>query len=519
MAERPKFEYLYEQLVKARRYDEAAKELIQGGQPLHAYKAGQAIANAYEHLRNATELGEGNITKQRAIRRFYKRALFITRNNNPEKVGEELVIELILGGYIQENKLGDNAQKEIAKLVEDHAEIYRKLREAKISQKQAKNWILAVLSVRTFNLLFPHMKDMAVAAFTYQYFLDELPREKFAENEKESAMYSDALYVAVHQALLQSDIDTVRNDLLQVHGLDGSDIHEYIRWNNYAKELYASRLTLRLKRAVSRNGAPFRILRSLARSNPPTEMVLYRDSFLQLYRTQIDREMVRVNRRLDSGVIKSIIFLFLTKVIVGLAIEVPFDHLIYGYVVLLPLIINLLFPPLYMASLRLGIVLPSADNTLLLTDFMDQLLYGDQAPKPKLPKNPSRSINARLAYSLLFFVPFTITFFILAAIHFNPLQMAIFIVFFSTASFLGYRLGHMVQELRMASGEFGAISLLMDLFYLPYIQLGQWLAARYAQVNVVGEVLDLFIELPLKTFLSLIRQWVYFLREKHEELY
>jgi hypothetical protein len=49
--------------------------------------------------------------------------------------------------------------------------------------------------------------------------------------------------------------------------------------------------------------------------------------------------------------------------------------------------------------------------------------------------------------------------------------------------------------------------------------LGQWLASKYAEINVIGEILDLIIELPLKTVLSLTRQWIRFLREKHEELY
>jgi hypothetical protein len=514
------YEILFEQLQKARQYDDAVRLQIRGGDPLQPYKAGKVITNAYEQLRNATELGEGNITIQRAIRRFYKRALFYTRQK-PEKVGQELCVELILGGYIQESNLGEDAPKIIANMVSDYADIYHSLRDSGVSQKQASNWILAILSVRTYNLLFPHTYDLVIAAFAYQYFLDELPREQFAQDDTERAIYNDALYVAVHQALLQSDIDAVRTDLLHVHGLDGTvpDVQEYMHWNHYAKQLYTSHLTLRLRRTVSKNGAPFRILRSLMANSPPDNIILNRENFLQLYRHQIDREYVRVNQRLNAGVIKSIVFLFLTKVMVGLAIEVPFDRYLYGHVVPLPLTINLLFPPLYMAVLRLGIYTPSSKDALEVTDFADKLLYSATAPSPRLPKIPSSSANARLGYGLLFLVPFVVTYFILHALGFNPLQMAIFVVFFSTASFLGYRLSHMVRELRMAKIQTGVFGMLWDLFYLPYILVGQWLASKYTELNVIGEILDLFIELPLKTVLSIIRQWVRFLSEKHEELY
>lgn len=512
--------YLYEQLQKARQYDDAVRQQIKGGEPLQPYKAGKVIANAYEQLRNATELTEGGITVQRAIRRFYKRALFYTRQK-PEKVGQELCVELIIGGYIQESSLGENAPQIISTMVSTHADIYHQLRESGISQKQAMNWILAILSVRTYNLLMPHTHDLVIAAYAYQYFLDELPRELFTEKDAEAAMYADALYVAVHQALLASDIDAVRTDLLHVHGLDGPnpDIQEYIRWNNYAKQLYTSQLTLRIKRTVSRNGAPFRILRSTMASTPPDGALLNRENFLQLYHHQIEREYLRVNKRLNSGVIKSVVFLFLTKVIIGFAIEVPFDHYLYGHIVLVPLAINLLFPPLYMACLRLGITVPSTDNARELTNFTDKLLYSEDAPTPRLPRNPSKSANARLGYGVLFLIPFVITYFILNYIGFNYLQMAIFIVFFSTASFLGHRLSSMVRELRMARIESGVLAMLWDLFYLPYILVGQWLASKYTELNVVGEILDLIIELPLKTVLSLVRQWVRFLSEKHEELY
>lgn len=514
------YEYLYEQLQKARQYDDAVRQQIRGGEPLQTYTAGKVIANAYEQLRNATELGEGNITIQRAIRRFYKRALFYTRQK-PEKVGQELCIELILGGYIQESSLGENAPKIIATMVSEYADTYHKLRESGVTQKQAMNWILAVLSVRTYNLLLPHTYDLVIAAYAYQYFLDELPKDRFIQNDSEIGIYNDALYVAVHQALLQSDLDAVRTDLLHVHGLDGTnpDIQEYMRWNIYAKELYTSHLTLRLRRTISKNGATFRILRSLMANSPPDDTILNRDGFLQLYRHQIDREYVRVNKRLNAGVVKSVIFLFLTKVIVGLAIEVPFDRYFYGHVIPLPLAINLLFPPLYMAVLRLGITTPSTKDAVEVTDFADKLLYGETAPSPRLPKLPSKSANARLGYSVLFLVPFVVTYFVLNSLGFNPLQMAIFIVFFSTASFLGYRLSHMVRELCMARIQTGMFGMLWDLFYLPYILVGQWIASKYTELNVIGEILDLFIELPLKTVLSIIRQWVRFLSEKHEELY
>jgi hypothetical protein len=513
------FAYLGEYFHKARLYDDTITLQMQGGDPIYIPQAGKTIANAYEQLRNAAEYTDGNITLQRAIKRFYKRTLFISRHK-PKDIGQELVIELVTAGYLQDGSLGINATHILTQLVDEHVELYHRLRSSKITQRQAASWTLSVLSARTYNMLVPRAYDLTIASYAYQYFLEQLPQESFAESKTEAENSHDALYVAVHQALLQSDVDTVRADLLQLHGIDGSDMREYIKWCAYAREIYTSPHTLRLKRVVSRNGAPFRVLRSLAATSLLDELLQNREAFLKAYHEQIHIEYRRLNKRLNSGVLKSITFLFLTKVTIGLAVEVPFDRYVYGHIVALPLAINLLFPPLYMASIWLSLPSPSADNARATARFIDQLLYEDTAPVPYLPKGVSTQSRARVGIGgILFLVPFTVTYFALHALGFNLLQMVIFLIFFSTASFLGFRLSLMVRELRMSNRESSVLSILRDFFYLPFILVGQWLAGKYAEINVIGELFDLIIELPLKTVLSLIRQWIRFLREKHEELY
>jgi hypothetical protein len=53
---------------------------------------------------------------------------------------------------------------------------------------------------------------------------------------------------------------------------------------------------------------------------------------------------------------------------------------------------------------------------------------------------------------------------------------------------------------------------------MPFIYVGQQISYRYSQINIVATILDLLIELPLKTTLRLIRQWVNFLNAKKDEL-
>ncbi|MEK7152426.1 MAG: hypothetical protein AAB834_00635, partial [Patescibacteria group bacterium] len=212
---------------------------------------------------------------------------------------------------------------------------------------------------------------------------------------------------------------------------------------------------------------------------------------------------------------------FITKVIIGIGIEVPYDILIVGSIGFLPLTINLLFPPLYMGSLKLGLKVPSLANAQALREYIDKALYTNQPPVTPTLRDSIRTTStfSKWLYANLFFIPFAITVYILFLLHFNVIQAIIFFAFLSTASFLGFRLSSMIRELEIVSHQTNLLSAIRDFFYLPFILVGQWLSSKYAKVNAVGYFLDIAIELPLKTVLRLIRQWTRFLNEKHEEIY
>jgi hypothetical protein len=513
-------ETLRRQLETARLYDETVRQHNVSGDPIFIPGMGRAISSAYEQLRNAAEYNEGRLVLQRAIKRFYKRLLFVLRRQ-PDDIGQELLIELAQAGYLQEGQYGSKTADSISKLAVEQMHLYGRLRQAHVPQGKALDWVLSVLSVRTEDFLQPYAYHLALAAFAYEHFLQQLPKDRLAHTAEEDVDYDIALYIAVHQALLKSNIDVARTDLLRLYSRSTEDIHDYIAWNERIDRLYAAPQTRRLKRLVSKNGAPFRVLKGLIEDTPDLADVLPdREQFMLAYEYQIAREYKRTIQRLNSGLIKSIIFIFITKSIIGIGVEVPFDLAVYGTVAMLPLTINLFFPPLYMASIRLGLTTPSDADARATKHYMEQLLYGEKTPSLNLRERAKPySPLAKLISALLFLIPLGVTVTVLQRLQFNPLQMGIFFVFFSTASFLGFRLGGIVRELKMSRPQATLSSALLDFFYLPFIQLGQWLAGKYAQVNVVGEFLDTAIELPLKSLLRMIRLWIRFLNEKYDELY
>jgi len=513
---------LRQQLDAARTHDNTVRTHNTSGESIQVPGTGSKLATAYEQLRNAAEYTEDHLLLQRAIKRFYKRNFSLFTKRGITNIGEELIVELTQAGYLHNGDFSNETANKIKRLCEQYMYTYSELRNVQVTRDEANDWVLSILSVETEAVLSPHGHLSALAYSAYHHYLMLFPKEAVSTTAAEEEQYEISLYIAVHQALLKSDIATVRHDLMRMYRQSLHDIPAFITFNRNVTTLFTSRYTQRLKRTVGKHAAPLRIIKSMAedRQDLP-ELLLDRDQFMDAYDRQVSAEYKQVHRKLNRGIIKSIIFIFITKVIIGLGVEIPYDLLVVGSIALLPLGINLLFPPLYMASLKLGLKVPSQANARALREYIDKALFvGGQPIIPAL-RDPTRSVSllTKLLYAGFFLIPFAITVYGLMLLHFNWVQAVIFFVFLSTASFLGFRLSNMIRELELVSPQAKFLSTIKDFFYLPFILVGQWLSSRYARINAVAHVLDVLIELPLKTVLRLARQWTRFIKEKHDEMY
>jgi len=510
---------LEQQLHAAKAEDTATRAHNASGQVLQIHAAGRKLSTAYEQLRNAAEYIEEHLLLQRAIRRFYKRNFYRLGRHSARAVGEELILELTGAGYLQTGNYTSATADSIQRLTEKYTQTFNALRDADVPRDEAQDWVLSLLAVEVEGILNPHAYLTAFAYCAYRHYLGIFPRDSLTVSPDEHQAFEISLYIATHQSLLKSDIAIVRHDLMRMYHQTPDDLQEFIAFNRNVSQLFTLPLTQRLKRAITKHGAPLRVLKSMVENQADMVGLLHdRGRFLEAYDRQVMAEYKHLHRRVNKGLIKSIIFIFVTKVVIGVSIEVPYDLLVVGSVVWLPLGINLLFPPLYMASLKLGLKAPSQANAQRLHTYIDQALFQGGQLAPSLHDTTRTAPGlAQALYAILFFIPFAITVYILMLLHFNMVQAVIFFVFLSTASFLGFRLSTMVRELEVLSST-NTLSAIRDFFYLPFILVGQWLSSKYARINAVAFVLDIAIELPLKTVLRLIRQWARFINEKHDQL-
>jgi hypothetical protein len=523
MSSRSLVQLLGDKLHAARMHTQAEETRNAAGTLVHAPGLGQILTAAYEQLRNASEYTEEHLLLQHAVRRFYTRNVtFMAHKKLSPRIGRELIIELTQAGYLKNDVYSEETAEMIQAQAEKYYQVFWDLRQHHVSREAAINWTLDILSAESEGLLNPHEYLGALAYVAFQHYKELFPSDQLVHNDQERSRYEICLYIAVHQCLLKSDLALVRHDLVKLYQQNPEDTANFAKFNEQITDLWHSKLTHKLHHAVTKYGAPLRILLNMVeeRSDLP-ELLQDREKFLEVYDYQTAKVYGELASKLQSGLIKSVVFILITKVIIGVAIEVPYDLIVTGSIVVIPLAVNLLFPPAYMASLKLGLKNPSPKNARALHDYIDKAFFTDESPvsgQLKLAPKPN-SMARQFVYTVMFLAPMVITAIILALIHFNIVQAVIFYVFVSAASFLGFRLGLMVRELELITHEHGFLATVSDFFYLPFILTGRWLSAKYAKINAVARVMDMAIEMPLKSILRIARQWAGFLNEKHDEIY
>lgn len=480
----------------------------QRAKKVHVTGAGRVLTYAYEQLRNAAEYAEDHLL-QYAIKRFYKR-IFIARDEELIKSsGEELIVELTMAGYLQNDSITTETIKQIDKLASGYYGAQIKF--------GRDTWALEVLSVEVEQLLAVNLKKDIFSQFVYEYFLKVIKPKRALGRMVPN--FEIILFVAVYRTLFKFDDAAVRSVILRRYQ-QKPESGNFRQTNEMVDKVLSSKYLDKLCRIVNRQSAPFRILwRLVDRDQDVNQIFSSRENFLSIFKKQIDNEYEQVETKINKGIVKSVVFLIITKFLIGIAIEIPYDFAVRGAISWLPLTINLLFPPIFMILLRFTLQLPSSANEQNLIDTVDNLLYGDDQ-SIAISKQPRAGLGTKFN---IMYVAFSIFVFggvaaWLYSIGFEWLHLIVFYVFLSAASFLGFRLSRLIRDIEVGEGQQSGIALLRDFFYLPFVVVGRWMSEKYAQVNIVALILDVAIELPLKSILHLVRQWGIFIANKKDEI-
>ncbi len=497
--------------------DAAEKRKIadDGREKLHVATTGAGLTELYETLRNASENAEENLLLMHAIRRFFKRSYLST--DLPNDIGDELISELTLAGYLENDSVTLQTVAEISKIAKEYSALRSELLQ-KFPRDTADRWTLDPMSAAIEAKLRDHTENAIFTDLAYNYFLAAIDEKKLFG--KKPASYEATLFIAVYRTLLKADPAAIRLNLLTRYQISLTAVVDFAKFNTSIDQILLSTEDDKLCHLISRNGAPFRILlRAMSSDEKLAEHLAEEKTFLGPFDQAISESYTTVNKNVNRGIVRSVIFLIITKFIIGIAAEVPYDLWIHGQIMWTALIVNLALPPLYMIALRLTLLMPDARNTRALNREISRILFAPIPAKPFLGKKEARNFGSgyNLIYGLMILAVFGgVAWLLIRYAGFEWIHLLIFFIFISTASFLGFRLSRSIREIEVGDEAQTSVTMMRDFVYMPFVAVGRRINETYSKINIVSHFLDMFVELPLKTILGFVRRWGSFLSAKKD---
>lgn len=516
----------FDALLDAIAQEQARTQAKPTGEVIAVSESASAAARAYESLRNVLEYDEEHLLRRNAIRRILNRRL---GEDAPDVVARDVLHELIWAKYLPNKHIEEST----IRLVSGILSKYRPLFEASHEQSE-EDWLLDVLSTEVEYALVPPIVDEALANLAYQELRGRIQWATSVVSEQDRDLQ---LYIAVHRALLKSNAATLRFRALTLffpawthasaHDAVVSDVVQALPTLMAAIERQLTHPAADpMFRLVRRYGFVFQVLRDVAVEDPHVIRGAHEGNMTSLEAAVTRAATARYRRfsgRLRRSVVRAVIFLFFSKTILALLIELPYERLVLHEASWTPLLVNIIFHPLLLGSIGLTVSLPERANTARVLELVRSLFGAgpDTTIIFKIRRAWERghlSWVFRGLYAVFFLFTIGAIAFTLSQFHFNALSIGFFLFFLALVTFFGLKIRNSRKDLLVVDVGGGFLGTIADMLFLPIVRAGRWIALRAPKVNVFLFFLDSIIEAPFKSAIRLFEGWLAYLREKRDEI-
>lgn len=520
--------YLLNTIRKAQKKEERPPE----EDVVEVSETASIAASAYEMVRNTLEYDEEHLMRRNAIRRIIKRRM---GQGTAMNLAAGIIRELVWARYLPNREVPESKIGEVAEVIKKYRLPFDRLRSHGAESQKYSDWLLDVLSTEIEYTIEPPRIDEAVASFAY----DELSRRTHWESDMVDEEARDLqLYLAVHRTVLKSDTATLRFRLLTLYypswpaADNGEPVIDEIA-NNLDAVIESIEDQLQHKagdaveRMVRKHTAVFHVLRDIIADNPDAfeQAVVGRqeDRLANAISKAAAERYDRFRTRLRRSVVRAVLFLFLTKTVMALSIELPYERFVLQETHWTPLLANIFFHPILLGAIGLTTSIPEKENTEAIVKEIKAILgWGDDFALKFKKKSTWSTGTIGVIFNLLYGGAFLFTvgviIAILLAFDFNTLSIFFFLFFLSLVTFFGLKIRNTRRELLVVEKTGNIFGAFFDVLFIPVVRAGRWFAMRAPRVNVFLFFFDFIIEAPFKAAIRLVEGWLAFLREKKEEI-
>jgi len=486
------------------------------------------VASMYEKLRTAMDYRDEELILRAAIERIIKRRILF--GGTGKTIAEPLVRELVWARYFPDESVSESVVEKVRKKIE----LYLSLREnilehhKKLPEKTVNQWINQLMSSDLEHILAPRRKKEAMANFMFSIIK---PYVSIADQDEQ--VRDVQVFIAVRKAYAHDDLPFLRYQLFnQVFGELTEENLTSIS-ENFVKgyEEINSQLNHprkdKILNYVKDKTVVFFILEDLLNIEGGRVKHIYKDEaeLRRVIYTICQARYGGIASKVRRAIIRSVIFILLTKAFFAIAIEGTYETLAFGRIIWTSTIINIGVPPFLMAFIGLMIRTPDRENSKRIFNYTQSILVnGDPGFSKQLvvkitPEKIKPVLNTvfTILWMATFFIAFGVIFYILKLLHFNILSMGVFVFFLAIVSFLAYRINQ-TAHIYSIEGRKSVTAPIVDFIFIPFVRVGRKLTEGISQINIFIYIFDFIFEAPFKGLFGFFEQWFLFLQNKREEL-
>jgi hypothetical protein len=510
---------------------ETDRPVVREGYKYRVSRTVSMLAVLYEKARNAVEFRAEHLVRRAAIERILKRLMFL--KNDSSGTAENLILELLWAKYIDSSVIDDNKVREIQKIINKYLYLKKNLYTI-TSNYQGISWdkVMGIASSEIDENLVSSRRREALNNFFYQSV-----RPKINVKDRDERYVNMLTYIAVERAYAQADEALISCHLLKLVQPEWFKITETEEIVQHQEQFFAhmnliaeglkDQLMLSISRYIRKHTPPFLLIRDFLFENSTKVRSIVENT------AEFDRNLTalaakrynEIGTKVRRAVVRSIIYIFLTKMVFALALEAPFDLFITHKIAYLALIVNTIFPPILLFLVAGLFSIPGAENTKSLVDRIFKIMFHFdeilKEPDSFVYRPKERRPILAAVFTLIYIGTFGLVFgFInwgLTLMQFNIASKIIFLFFVTLVTFFAYRIRQSAKEYELIERQ-GFLEPFVDFIFLPVLRAGHWLSGEIARLNVFIVIFDFILEAPLKAIFEVFEEWVRFIRTKKEEI-
>lgn len=494
---------------------------------IHVSSVLSGAASFYERLRYSIDYREAHLLRRHAFERILRRRLEITGAR--EELGKLFLVELVQAGYLKNDDVPEAIIPRVDRVLARYDAVLEDVENAPVRDKDGlKDWFLGLASAELEELLVPSPEDEAMVNLMTTVIEHDRPLAAWKLDED---LEATLIYIAAYRALFAFDPPTLHFLLLTRRlpswGEDGAarvPLATLLKHHQAIARALQHPAGERLWRALKSRAIVFHGLSDVVKNagDDPSALLSSPDRLRAEFEAVCKGYYQGARRRLYGSAGRAVIYVLLTKMIIAIGIEAPIERFLLGGVHEVPLMINLLFPPVLLAVVALVTRIPGETNTKQALGFLESIVWGgDRRVFPevrRVRRSAAAATGLGAVYGFTFFLTFGLIAYGLLQIQFTFISITLFLFFLSVVSFFALRIRQPVRDLYVVRPRDNVFTLLIDFFSLPILRVGRWISTTSARFNVFLFFFDYFLEAPIKAVLLVSEDVLGFFREKRDDI-